>query len=598
MKVLKYAATALLIMSSALAHADNIIRIHAPVKHTPKSENPPIPGDDKKWTAGLSDTILPYARTGKYFIHDFRPQLTWAGADTSILKPEVSLESISELPAGISLTPQSMLVAGTPAAAGSFVLNLRPSGDLEAATEKSYSLVVFPPIDIQLGTDEPESTPVYTDFNHDLGEGLAFLNLFPGDEAPSVTWTTSDTLPAGIKLSKAGILSGQAKKPGSQSVTFKVSSEDAEKTRSINLDFFSTNLYTSAISQNFTNHTCAITIYGSAKCWGNNAGDGRLGNGTTQLSHTPKQVIGITSGVMQIGTGNNYGCVLLNTGRVKCWGNNSNGKLGNNSTTTSTIPVDVSNISDIKQLTVGDSHACALSESGNVYCWGNGANGRLGDGFTSANLVPNQVAISNIIQVSAGFDFTCAVSDSHQLYCWGDGATYKLGNGTTTDYSSPVLASMVSDPVHEVMTAENATCIITSSKIAKCWGNNTYGQLGSGDTTVKSIPTEVVGLGPIKMISGINGHHCAVTVSGAAKCWGYGGSGRIGNGSSATNSYKPPMDVIGHQSEVSSISAGENSTCLITEDGVTKCWGDNTAGKLGNGGVANLLIPTDVLLGE
>ncbi len=75
-------------------------------------------------------------------------------------------------------------------------------------------------------------------------------------------------------------------------------------------------------------------------------------------------------------------------------------------------------------------------------------------------------------------------------------------------------------------------------------------------------------------------HTCAVTTGGQVKCWGDGAEGQLGNG--AASSSNVPVDVQGLTSGVRSVSAGGHHSCAVTTDDMTKCWGANLYGQLGD----------------
>jgi len=116
-----------------------------------------------------------------------------------------------------------------------------------------------------------------------------------------------------------------------------------------------------------------------------------------------------------------------------------------------------------------------------------------------------------------------------------------------------------------------------------CWGYNSSGQLGngnSGSTANSSIPVAVNGLGPVKSISAGTFHTCAILSDDSLKCWGGNGDGQLGNGSSIDA--LTPVSVSG-LSQVKAISAGSFHTCALLSNQRAKCWGKNDNGQLGNG---------------
>ncbi|MFN8019442.1 MAG: Calx-beta domain-containing protein [Acidimicrobiales bacterium] len=128
-------------------------------------------------------------------------------------------------------------------------------------------------------------------------------------------------------------------------------------------------------------HSCAVTSAGAVRCWGLNS-SGQLGNGGTTQATTSVQVSGLTSGITAIGTGDDYSCALSVAGGVKCWGNNQYGQLGNGTTTSSTTPVQVTGLtSGVAYLSVGPTHACVATNTGQAKCWGYDQYGPIGQGI-------------------------------------------------------------------------------------------------------------------------------------------------------------------------------------------------------------------------
>jgi alpha-tubulin suppressor-like RCC1 family protein len=292
-------------------------------------------------------------------------------------------------------------------------------------------------------------------------------------------------------------------------------------------------------------HTCALTSGGAVKCWGYNA-HGQLGNGTNTSSTTPVDVSGLSSGVTSITAGSAHTCARISGGVLKCWGYNADGQLGNGTNTNSNVPVDVVDLpDDARSVSAGANHTCATTDANGVICWGQGTSGQLGNGTTTSSTTPVEVTdlASGVSAIDAGGTHTCAVVNGGAR-CWGAGASGRLGNGTTTNASTPVAVTGLTSGVRSINAGGFHSCALTTTGVAKCWGSNGGGRLGNGTTTNATTPVDVIGLpAPLTVLVGGNTHTCGISENGEALCWGTNTEGRLGNGT--TTSATTPQSVGG-----------------------------------------------------
>jgi alpha-tubulin suppressor-like RCC1 family protein len=359
-------------------------------------------------------------------------------------------------------------------------------------------------------------------------------------------------------------------------------------------------------------HTCALTSAGTILCWGSNE-FGQLGNGGTTNVTSPVQLIGLASSAVSIAAGSESTCALTDAGTVWCWGDNSNGQLGNGTFTESTVPVQVMDpagnapLTDVARIAAGQSHACAVTNAGAALCWGDNSKGELGNGSEIVSNLPVAVSglATGVATIAAGSDFTCAVTTDGGAKCWGDGVSGQLGNGTSANSTTPstVLAATGSSPLSGVVTLsagfENA-CALTAESNVLCWGANGSGQLGNGAvSSASALPVEILnsnGKSPLADVIAISSgldSNCAVTATGTTECWGANASGQLGNGNSANSS--TPVVVAGLSSGVAAIASGDLHTCAATNTGTAQCWGSNVNGQLADGSTRSSSIPVEAL---
>jgi alpha-tubulin suppressor-like RCC1 family protein len=201
--------------------------------------------------------------------------------------------------------------------------------------------------------------------------------------------------------------------------------------------------------------------------------------------------------VRSIATGGSHSCATLSynssyTAGIYCWGSNANGQLGDGSTTQSSIATAVATTNQgaatssvwFTQVVAGTSHTCALRNDGAVFCWGLNSSGQLGDNSTTSRSVPTAVnglgASSGVVSLSAGGNHTCALKSDHSVLCWGANDLGQLGDGTTTQRNSPITAISSADSSAVALSVGGShTCVVNMDGTAKCWGHGDYGKLGN-----------------------------------------------------------------------------------------------------------------------
>ncbi|MCP4755233.1 MAG: hypothetical protein GY866_30585 [Proteobacteria bacterium] len=399
-------------------------------------------------------------------------------------------------------------------------------------------------------------------------------------------------------------------------------------------------------------HSCIKPNSGDVRCWGWNR-YGQLGQGgTADIGDDPNEIgvnlptIDIGSGrtVLEVVGGYYHTCVLLDNGKVKCWGRSNYGQLGlgdSNSRGDDTdemgdnLPaVELGTGRTALHIAAGSKHTCAILDNKMIKCWGYNQYGGLGlnDTFDRGDGVDENDATADEMgdalpyvalgtgrtaeHVDAGSYHTCAILDDDSVKCWGRsskgqlglGDAYTLGDGKDED---DITSDEMGDNLLVVNLGQNRTaveiavgnyhsCARLDNNTVKCWGYNSNGQLGLGDSTDRGInPGEMgddlpaIDLGSGRTVLEISAgasHVCARLDDGNVKCWGSYRNGRLGRDVSdyigddpdEMGDNLPPVD-LGTDRTAVEIATGNAQNCTRLDNDTIKCWGNNTYGQLGLG---------------
>ena len=394
--------------------------------------------------------------------------------------------------------------------------------------------------------------------------------------------------------------------------------------------------------------TCVVLDGGAVKCRGDNSlGQLGLGDTVTRGDGTgamgdalPAVDLGAGRRAVSMAVGSTAMCALFDDGAVKCWGDAYQGATGHGDIITrgdkpgtmgDNLPVvDLGSAGGVPfkatAIAAFDYHSfCAIladtgPDNSGLKCWGSNDYCELGLGThdnghgsmpgTMGNALPwvdlGTTAAGSprkAIVLGGGYQSTCVLGDDGVADCWGQDGSGQLGNGQTGTQRS-CLAGEVGDsnrlalPAAAVAVAMRGesddgggahACALLATGAVSCWGENGFGQLGTGDTTPLSTPSPPLvfpdGFATAKLVLG-NYHTCAISGDDRIKCWGSNQLGQLGPGVTG-DVHAPGDDLALRGRAVAALAAGDDHTCALLEDGAVKCWGRNDAGQLGTGDLVN-----------
>lgn len=318
------------------------------------------------------------------------------------------------------------------------------------------------------------------------------------------------------------------------------------------------------------NGICGITSSGYAKC---------LSKGGYLQAYSPDApVIDTRTGAVLMGSSVRYGlvqdrCALDTSGYLRCWGNKQlEADLETNYLRSNPI-IEASNL-QFKTLSVGYRGSCGIRLSDDtLWCWGENT----GNGTSAPQSAPVAVdAPTTYKLVSVGDSNSCAITSTDDLKCWGDNSDGTLGLGDTNPRLTPTLVGATK--YSQVSVSSTFACGITAANALNCWGANTYG-IGDG-TSSSSVPAPIAAPTTFTRVAITGGSTaCAIRASDSrVMCWGYGST--IGDGATSTRAAPVVTSDTAAYTELygalnSSTSGGGTMCGKAINGGVfdVKCWG-------------------------
>jgi alpha-tubulin suppressor-like RCC1 family protein len=381
---------------------------------------------------------------------------------------------------------------------------------------------------------------------------------------------------------------------------------------------------------------------GTVYCWGRSF-SGELGLGTTKIQATPAQVGGDTWKRIEAGGANV--CGIRSDGALLCWGNNS---FNNTALHYGDTPLQVGTATDwqavslsswsivglragglayrwglsldashlpadqgeIQQPTLitespgawselkcANVHTCGIV-AGQAYCAGDIVDGLLGDGTTTTRMTPTKIGTDHWTAL-AGSQGQCGLRDDGALMCWGESPDLGVGFGNGDPVWSP--ARLGTDSWSAVSGSNStfpssAMCAIRDGQIY-CWGDNSSGELGTGNTDSPQrspVPVNTANVPAATQWTevAVGDHTCAITSTGALWCWGANDSGQLGTGTASEIPTPAPSVALSGtwlHVAVTNYDYQTAMTCGIKSDHTLWCWGKDQPPTM-----TQHLVPTQV----
>ena len=289
----------------------------------------------------------------------------------------------------------------------------------------------------------------------------------------------------------------------------------------------------------------AINSSGQLFMWGK-GNQGASGNSNAVNQSSPVQVGSATDWSIPCqfnGDPSQVGAVTTGN-KLYMWARNYEGACGFNEDAFISSPVQVGSLTDwgktTSKFSCGSIVSANVKTDGTLWTWGQNSQGELGDGSTTQRKSPVQVgSLTNWSKIACGIFSCAAIKTDGTLWAWGKNEYGELGQGNTTKYSSPVQVGSATNWSHITM-GSSMWAINSSGELYTC-GLNDEGQLGQGNTTNLSTLAQVGSLTDWRYIDGAAKSFIATKTDYTLWACGLGRAGGLGQGN--TTDYSSPVQI-------------------------------------------------------
>ncbi len=279
--------------------------------------------------------------------------------------------------------------------------------------------------------------------------------------------------------------------------------------------------------------------------------------------------VGTDSDWKELSHAESYTLAIKQDGSLWSWGFGFYGVLGQGSFSSSlTNPTRVETASDWALVAAGPQHVHGIKKNGTLWSWGNNSNGNLGNGSTSWAFTPIQIGTANDWQsVAAGSGHSLAIRADGSLWAWGSNSYGQLGDGSTALTRTTPVRIGTSDQWESVSAGARHSLALMEDKSLHAWGSNTDGQLGVGDTLLRNAPTPVSGGGTWQAFAAGTSHSAALKSDGTLMVWGSNTHGQLGPQPLAAATTPQTADFSPHPEISLSTTANPVSDSHLVADG-------------------------------